>query len=208
MASPLRADVLSAEPRLAALERSGLLDPETDEAFDRLVGLAARTVRAPVAFLSVVTSDALFYKAAAGLPESVESRFYPADESVCRLVVERRTWLLVQDAFSSPLIGDLPLVRGGQVGAYLGVPVASSDAQILGALCVVEPTPRRWGMPDLEALLELAAVAASYVELAEARRALTAALARGPEGVLARRESSWVHAPWAVDEARRAAAAR
>ena len=48
--------------RLAALERTGLLDTPPEEPFDRLTRLAAKLLRVPVTFISLLDRDRDFYK--------------------------------------------------------------------------------------------------------------------------------------------------
>jgi hypothetical protein len=60
--------------RLAALERTGLMDSPIEEPFDRLTRLAARIIKAPMALVSLVDRDRQFFKSAVGLPEPWRSR--------------------------------------------------------------------------------------------------------------------------------------
>ncbi|MFN7140338.1 MAG: sensor domain-containing diguanylate cyclase, partial [Limisphaerales bacterium] len=55
--------------RLAALHRLGLVDTPTEEAFDRLARLAARTIKTPVALVTLVDDQNQFFKSCLGLPE-------------------------------------------------------------------------------------------------------------------------------------------
>ncbi len=53
--------------RLAALNRTGLLDSAPDERFDGLTRIAARVLHAPVAMVSLVDQDRQFFKSCFGL---------------------------------------------------------------------------------------------------------------------------------------------
>src|SRR5579862_6435047 len=53
--------------RLAALRRYAVLDTPRDESFDRLARLAARVLGTPIAAVSLVDAERVWFKAAIGL---------------------------------------------------------------------------------------------------------------------------------------------
>ena len=70
--------------RLAALQATGLMDSAPDPGFDRLAGLAAEMIDAPVALVSLVGEDRQFFKSCIGLPEPwSERRETPLSHSFC-----------------------------------------------------------------------------------------------------------------------------
>ena len=52
--------------------------------------------------------------------------------------------LLVQDARGHPLVADNLAVPDLGVLAYLGMPLATADGHVLGALCAIDTAPRTW----------------------------------------------------------------
>jgi hypothetical protein len=85
--------------RLAALQRTGLLDSPPDAAFDRLTKLATKIIQAPVALVSLVDGDRQCFKSAVGLAEPWQSRRgTPLTHSVCKHVVATARELVVSDA--------------------------------------------------------------------------------------------------------------
>jgi hypothetical protein len=60
--------VISAE-RLAALQRTELLDTLPELEFDRVTRLACRLLGTEVALLSLIDADRQFFKSSCGLPE-------------------------------------------------------------------------------------------------------------------------------------------
>jgi hypothetical protein len=58
--------VVNAPDRLAALDRTGLLDSPAEEGFDRLTRLASRLLRAPVALVSLVEARRQYFKSHVG----------------------------------------------------------------------------------------------------------------------------------------------
>jgi GAF domain-containing protein len=158
--------------RLAALQRTGLLDSPPDAAFDRLTKLASKVIKAPVALVSLVDSDRQFFKSAVGLAEPWQSRRgTPLTHSVCKHVVATARELVVNDARAHPLLcGNMAVKDLGMV-AYAGAPLVTTDGHALGSLCVLDTKPRDWSDDDLEILRELAAIAMREIELRELVRA-------------------------------------
>ena len=152
--------------RLAALWRTGLLDTPPEEVFDRLTRLTRRMLNAPVALVSLVDADHQFFKSALGPPEPwATTRKTPLSHSFCQHVVATGAPLRVEDARRDPLVCDNLAVPELGVVAYLGMPLATADGQVLGSLCAIDTRPRDWTAEDAAALRDLAALAMSEVSL-------------------------------------------
>jgi two-component system cell cycle sensor histidine kinase/response regulator CckA len=155
-----------ARERLAALTTTALLDTPPEEAFDRLTRMAARLLGAPVSLLTLVTDDRQFFKSATGLAEPWASRRgSPLSHSFCRHVAVSGLPLVVEDTRQHPLLQSNPAVRELGWIAYAGVPLATRQGQVLGAFSVVDGMPRLWSDRDVALLQDLAACAASEIEL-------------------------------------------
>jgi two-component system sensor kinase FixL len=143
--------------RLAALRAAGLLDAPTEERFDRLTRLARRVVHAPIALVTLLDDDRQFFLSAQGLPEPLaQLRETPISYSFCRTVVETRLPLAVADAREDPSLRENPAIEELGVVAYLAMPLALPDGCVVGALCVIDGTPRQWTEEDRQALADLA----------------------------------------------------
>ena len=155
-----------ARERLAAVTRTALLDTPPEEAFDRLTRMAARLLGAPVSLLTLVTEDRQFFKSAMGLPEPWASRrSAPLSHSFCRQVAVSGEPLIVEDTRRHPLLRGNPAVRELGWIAYAGVPLVTRGGQVVGSFAVVDGMPRLWSERDVELLQDLAACAASEIEL-------------------------------------------
>ena len=157
---------IDARERLAAVTRTALLDTPPEEAFDRLTRMAARLLGAPVSLITLVTDDRQFFKSATGLPEPWASRrSSPLSHSFCRHVAVSGEPLVVEDTRRHPLLRSNPAVRELGWTAYAGVPLVTRQGYVVGAFSVVDGMPRLWSDRDVALLRDLAACAASEIEL-------------------------------------------
>ena len=158
-------DSLTDPLRLAALERTGLLDSPTEAAYDRMVRLAARLLRVPTAMVNLVDGARVFVKSGYGLDASLaERRTLELSQSFCPDVVAMRAPVTVQDArVLLPARGG-PAAPSGVV-AYAGMPLTTRDGAVIGSLCVIDDVPRAWTEEELEALADLAATVTTEIEL-------------------------------------------
>jgi PAS domain S-box-containing protein len=155
-----------AHERLAAVTRTALLDTPPEEAFDRLTRMAARLLGTPVSLITLVTEDRQFFKSATGLPEPWASRRgSPLTHSFCRHVAATGEALVVDDTRRHPLLRGNPAVRELGWIAYAGVPLVTRQGHVVGAFSVVDGMPRLWSERDVVLLRDLAACAASEIEL-------------------------------------------
>ncbi|SFO32395.1 PAS domain S-box-containing protein [Geodermatophilus obscurus] len=141
---------------------------DASSALDRLTGLAARLLGAPIAQLSLI-DDVQVVVAAVGLPAGTVGAEVPLESTACAVAAADRTPFAVPDAAADPRVADLEPVAAGMVGAYLGAPLLDSEGQVVGVLCVVTPTPRPWSDTDVAVLRQLASAAMTELELAALR---------------------------------------
>jgi diguanylate cyclase (GGDEF)-like protein/PAS domain S-box-containing protein len=125
--------------RLMELRQLGILDTAPDESFDRLAQLAARSLRVPMALISLVDDVRDWFKAKVGL----EAAHFPRDISFSARAVDERKVLIVRDATQDSSFAANPLVTGPpHVRAYLGVPLYTRGRQPIGTLCAMDNQPR------------------------------------------------------------------
>ena len=161
--------------RMASLRQFAILDTPPDAGFDRITGLAARLFSVPIARISFVDTDRVWYKSRHGAPELLGT---PRGAGLCASVVgERRPWI-VPDAATDPRTAHCPLVTGVPgVRFYAGVPLSTADGHALGALCVMGLEARAVVPGELTTLEDLAAIVMHELEARlGARRAVAAAI--------------------------------
>ena len=105
------------------------------------------------------------------LPEDAQERFRTGIPSPARTW---NYWLggkdnyevdrAVGDATADPRFAHLPAVADGRVTAFLGVPLVTDRARVLGVLCVWDDRRRDWSHADVELLGQLARSAVAEME--------------------------------------------
>jgi phosphoserine phosphatase RsbU/P len=148
--------------RLAAVHRYDILDTPPDGAFDRLTALAARYFQVPIAIVSIVDSDRIWFKSHHGIDVYEVGR----DPGLCAsAILQHHPWV-VENAEIDPRTLANPLVAG-ELGLrfYAGVPLTTSDGHNLGTFCIIDQQPRTVSDDDLDVLRDLASVVMDQLEL-------------------------------------------
>ena len=125
--------------RLAALDRCGILGTPPDPHFDRITRLAAQFFGAPMAAISFVAHDRIWFKSTCGFGESQLAR----SASFCSHTIGCPEALVVPDATADERFAGLALVAGHpRVRFYAGVPVVTTEGFAVGAVAVMDTRPR------------------------------------------------------------------
>jgi len=150
--------------RLAAVRRYEILDTPPDVTFDRVAGLAAAIFATPIATVTVVDAERVWFAAAHGL-EGVTQ--VGAEPGLCASAVLSEGPYVVNDAAADPRTLEHPLVRG-ELGLrfYAAAPVTVASGHRLGTVNVIDREPRDV-VPamQLEMLASLAALVADHLDL-------------------------------------------
>jgi len=162
---PHRSFLVGDRARLAALEESLLLDSPPEGAFDRITRIAARLLGAPIAIFSVIGLDRQYIKSAVGVPPAFSSgTSTPIGVSVFQPTLAGAP-LVIADARDHDLIRDNPALSALNLVAYLSVPLQTAEDHVLGALCVIDHSPRQWSEEDVRALTDLTALLRTEIDL-------------------------------------------
>lgn len=159
--------------RMAAVHRYAVLDTPPDGAFDRITALAARVFDVPIAIVSVVDHDRIWFKSHHGLDVEQIDR---APGLCASAILHHKPWV-IENAPQDPRALTNPLVAG-EFGLkfYAGVPLTVAGGQNLGTLCILDFEPRVMTDEEISTLSDLAEMVVGELELRLAsRRALEAA---------------------------------
>lgn len=150
------------ESRMAAVRRYNILDTPPDGAFDRITSLAARIFSVPVAIVSVVDHDRIWFKSHHGTNVEQLDR----DPGLCASAILQNEPWIIEDAPVDARALTNPLVAG-EFGLrfYAGVPLRTRDGFNLGTLCILDTESRQFTAEDTQTLEDLAAIVMNDLEL-------------------------------------------
>ena len=153
--------------RLEAVRRYAVLDTPEDGAFDRITALAARHFGVPIAIVSIVDTDRIWFKSHHG----IDVREIGRDPGLCASAIMQHEPWVVEDAATDPRTLANPLVAG-ELGLrfYAGVPLTTHDGFNLGTLCVIDQAPRELSDDETATLRDMAAIVMDELELRLASR--------------------------------------
>jgi diguanylate cyclase (GGDEF)-like protein/PAS domain S-box-containing protein len=150
------------EARLEAVRRYGVRDIKPEEPIDELTRLAAQICSTPVALLSVVEADMVWYKAKAGTRSAEISR----EEAFCSWAILQPDIFVVTDALTDSRFKNNALVTGNpKIRFYAAAPLVTPEGHALGTLCVIDYKPRELSASQATALRTLASAALGQLEL-------------------------------------------
>lgn len=125
------------------------------ERYDRVVRLAQAIFGAPIAALNLIGNDSQFTVASVGYPKGE----MPAEDSICHVTVQQDEILEVRDLREDERFASIAEVTGPpRARFYAGVPVRGQSGQNVGALCILDLTPRTLGRQQREMLADLGAL--------------------------------------------------
>lgn len=151
--------------RQHVLDSLDILDTPPEEAYDRIVRLAAELFGAPTALLTFIDRDRQWFKARVGFDARETERCI----SFCQFVASEGAPLVVPDATRHPTFHDNPFVTDAPgIRFYAGAPIVLDGKYTLGSLCVIDYAAREAAAPALvERLGDLAAI---VVDMLDRRR--------------------------------------
>lgn len=161
--STITVDLPSEEAeRLTALRRYEILDTPPDGSFDRMTAIAARLFDVPIALVSLVDEERIWFKSRYGLDATQIDR----DPGLCASAIFQSDVYVVNDAVTDLRTLSNPLVAG-EMGLrfYAAAPLRTTDGHNLGTLCVLDLQPREFGEKEQKTLSDLAAIVMDEMEL-------------------------------------------
>jgi len=135
--------------RLKELYAYSILDTKEEKDFNDLALLAAQICGTPISSISLVDKSRVWFKAITGL-DATEA---PRNITVCSHTIEQSGVMVINDLTkderfkNNPFVTENPFLR-----FYAGVPLVSTHGFSLGALCVVDKSPRDLTVHQLSAL--------------------------------------------------------
>jgi PAS domain S-box-containing protein len=153
--------------RLEALRRYAILDTPPDGAFDHITAVAADLFKVPIAIVSLVDHDRIWFKSKFGL----DARQIDREPGLCASAILSPDVYHVRDAVSDPRTLANPLVAG-EFGLrfYAAAPLRTHEGFNLGTVCILDKKPRDLSPSESELLKKLATLVMDQMELRLAAR--------------------------------------
>ena len=146
-------------------------DTLSEESFDRIARLAAGSLRAPVAIVSLLDDDRHVVKSSVGLTgRSRVWRKVPLALRYSRQVISTGRPVFLGNTGEKHGADDMA-ERTPDGVAYAVAPVITGEGQAVGTICVIDTAPHVWSTADINCLLDIASLLVIEIEL---RRDLSA----------------------------------
>ena len=148
--------------RLEELQHCQILDTPPEPALDDVTRLAAYLCKAPIALITLVDAERLWFKSKVGIEASEIVR----DIAFCNYTIQGSDPFIIHDTLEDERFCNNPIVAGEPyIRFYAGVPLMTANGYALGSLCVIDQVPRELEPEQIEALKALARQVSSKLEL-------------------------------------------
>ena len=142
------------ENRLKALRSYDILHSIPEGFFNKLAAIVAKTFDTPIALISLVDKEQVFFKANVGMQGTA---YVDRGMSLCSLAILDNEPTVFENATKEPCLLANPLVAG-EFGLrfYAGAPIVTPDGYNIGTVCVVDKQPRPFSEEEKELLKDFA----------------------------------------------------
>lgn len=153
--------------RIKTLKRYNILDTPADGSFDHITRLAAKLFNVPIAIVTLVDTDRIWFKSRYGIEVDQISR----DPGLCSSAILSDDLYIVEDAINDPRTLANPLVAS-EFGLqfYAAAPLKVKGGFNLGTLCIIDKNPRQLTKNEQGILQDLTDILIDEIELRLAAR--------------------------------------
>ncbi len=138
------------EARMRALQSYEILDSQPEKYFNNFAEIIAQSFNVPIALISLVDKDEVFFKANVGMEDT---HHVSRGVSLCSLAILSPEPTVFEDALKEPCLLANPLVAGNfGLRFYAGSPLITPDGFNIGTVCVVDKLPRDFTSIDKDLL--------------------------------------------------------
>jgi GAF domain-containing protein len=151
------------QERLNSLRRYQILDTPPDGSFDRIVTVASKMFNMPIALITLVDENRIWFKAKYGLDGVNE---IPKAPGLCASAILSDEVYYVENAIQDPRTLENPLVCGDfGLRFYAASPLKTQDGYNIGNICVIDKRPRYLNSEQLGLLKDLGGIVVDEFEL-------------------------------------------
>lgn len=154
--------------RLQKLYSYDILDTPSEITFDKIAFLAAQIFNTPIAQITFVDDDRVFFKTNISPLNAIE---IDRKDSFCSTAILNDGVTLFEDLLAEPSLQENPFVTmQNGVRFYAGAPLKTKEGLKLGTVCVLDVEPRQVTTKQLEMLETLSSIVMDELELKLATR--------------------------------------
>jgi diguanylate cyclase (GGDEF)-like protein len=163
LAADVQLSVRRDEPaRLEELRSYRILDTPAEGAFDDITRLASRYFDVPIAIVSLVDKDRVWFKSATGLGEVRQIGRGPG---LCASAIMQDECYIARDLLQDPNSNKNPLVtKEGGFRFYAAAPLKTGSGHNIGTFCVIDLKPRPFSNSDAADLQRFASLAITRMD--------------------------------------------
>lgn len=156
------------QARLEALRNYQILDTPPDGSMNTLTEMAAKIFNVPIAIVSLVDEDRIWFKSAHGLEINQIGR----DPGLCVSAIMHNDVYVIENAKTDPRALTNPLVAG-EFGLqfYAAAPLVTKNGYKLGTFCIIDKKQRLFSDDHQAVLKGFAKLTMDFMEIKlEARK--------------------------------------
>ena len=151
------------EQRIKALYNYTLMDTLPDAYFNNLAYIVAQFFQTPIALISFVESEFVFFKGNVGMEGLLKT---DRGSSLCALAILNEGVTVFTDTLDEPCLLANPLVRGKfGLRFYAGAPLITPNGYPIGTLCIIDKEPRTFNNKERDILNRFSKIAMHELEM-------------------------------------------
>ncbi len=155
-------DAMIENKRIENLHKYEILDTPPDGYFDEITSLATKIFNVPIAIITLVDTDRIWFKSSFG----IDAEEIPRNPGLCSSAIMSEEIYIVEDARKDPRSLSNPLVAGIMgLQFYAAAPLRSRDGYNLGTICLIDKEPRRLDPHETSMLRQLSRIVMAQFEL-------------------------------------------
>lgn len=167
MAAPSAPLIYNENERLVTLHSYQVLDTEPENNFDHIVQLATQIFNVPIAFISFIDEERIWFKSSKG----ISAYEMPKAAGLCSITISSDEPFVVTNALEDVIAKNNPLVTGPMaLRFYAAVPLIVKNGHRIGTLCIADTKPREMSSSSINDLKLLAVMTADQLELRKQSR--------------------------------------
>ena len=148
--------------RIEVLKGYEILDTPPEGSFNKMTALAAKVFNVPIAIVSLVDQDRIWFKSHHG----IDVNEIDNDPGLCASAILSDDIYLVEDARNDPRCLTNPLVAGSfGLQFYAAAPLQTWDGFNLGTFCIIDKKQRYINTDQQEILREMASIVMENMEM-------------------------------------------